>query len=138
MTNAEIKKAKEFYGIYDYVSDENVTRLCENVKNHPRGGESPFLKDAQLVPKEIRYACGHPVETRKGVIACPNNVSTLWSSTQNLGGMRKTGLRSRGEARGPGQDVILGAVSSSTPIATGSSLRWKATRKIPSPRAVFA
>lgn len=34
MTNAEIKKAEEFYGIYDYVSDENVTRLCENVKNH--------------------------------------------------------------------------------------------------------
>ena len=34
MTKAEIKKAKEFYGLYDYVSDENVIRLCEIVKTH--------------------------------------------------------------------------------------------------------
>lgn len=34
MTKMEIKKAKEFYGIFDYVSDENVIRLCEAIKNH--------------------------------------------------------------------------------------------------------
>ena len=34
MTQAEIKKAKEFYGIYDYVCDENVIRFCEIVKTH--------------------------------------------------------------------------------------------------------
>lgn len=32
MTVTEIKKAKEFYGIYDYVCDETVLRLCEIVK----------------------------------------------------------------------------------------------------------
>lgn len=34
MRNAEIKKAKEFYGIYDYVCDETVLRLCEVIKTH--------------------------------------------------------------------------------------------------------
>ena len=32
MTNEEIKKAKEFYGIYDFVSEENLMRLAKTLK----------------------------------------------------------------------------------------------------------
>lgn len=32
MTATEIKKAREFYGIYGYVCDETVLRLCEIIK----------------------------------------------------------------------------------------------------------
>lgn len=34
MTKTEIKKAREFYGIYDFVCDETVIRLCEIIKIH--------------------------------------------------------------------------------------------------------
>lgn len=34
MTMQEIKKAREFYGVYDYVSDKTIERLCEDLRNH--------------------------------------------------------------------------------------------------------
>lgn len=34
MTKEEIRKAREFYGIYGYVNDSMVVRLCECVREH--------------------------------------------------------------------------------------------------------
>lgn len=34
MRKEEIRKAREFYGIYGYVSDSTVERLCECVREH--------------------------------------------------------------------------------------------------------
>lgn len=34
MSNQEITKAREFYGIYNHVSDETVLRLCEIIRTN--------------------------------------------------------------------------------------------------------
>lgn len=51
MTNLEIMKAREFYGIYNYVSDETVLRLCETIRNH--GLE--YAKENTGILKRLSY-----------------------------------------------------------------------------------
>ena len=34
ITKTDIKNAREFYGIYDYVCDGNVISLINSIKNH--------------------------------------------------------------------------------------------------------